>query len=63
MGGLGSGGAREGSGRKAMDGEPKKAISIRLPPWLLSLIRDEAERRDIPITQLITELLTKGLEL
>lgn len=62
MGGIGSGGTREGAGRKAADGEPRTKISVTLPTWLLSLIRDEADRRKLPTSQLITELLTKGLE-
>jgi len=61
MGGIGSGGAREGSGRKALDGERVK-ISVRLPKWVLDLIKSEAERRELSTSQLITELLTKGLE-
>lgn len=62
MGGIGSGGTREGAGRKTVDGEPRSKISVTLPTWLLSLIRDEADRRKLPTSQLITELLTKGLE-
>lgn len=61
MGGIGSGGAREGSGRKPLDGERVK-ISVRLPVWVLNLIKSEAERRQLSTSQLITELLTKGLE-
>lgn len=45
MGGIGSGGAREGAGRKTVDGEPRTKISVTLPTWLLNLIRDEADRR------------------
>ena len=62
MGGIGSGGAREGAGRKTMDGEPRTKISVTLPTWLLTLIRDEADRRKLSTSQLITEFLTKGLE-
>lgn len=62
MGGIGSGGAREGAGRKTQDGEPRTKISVTLPTWLLSLVRDEAGRRKISASQLITELVTKGLE-
>lgn len=62
MGGIGSGGAREGAGRKTQDGEPRTKISVTLPTWLLSLVRDEADRRIISASQLITELVTKGLE-
>ncbi len=62
MGGIGSGGAREGAGRKTVDGEPRTKISVTLPTWLLNLIRDEAARRKVSTTQLITEFLTKGLE-
>lgn len=62
MGGIGSGGAREGAGRKTVDGEPRTKISVTLPTWLLNLIRDEAARRKFSTSQLITEFLTKGLE-
>lgn len=62
MGGIGSGGAREGAGRKTIDGVPRTKISVTLPSWLLILIRDEADRRKISTSQLVTELLTKGLE-
>ena len=61
MGGIGSGGAREGAGRKTVDGEPRTKISVTLPTWLLNLIRDEAARRKVSTSQLITEFLTKGL--
>ncbi len=44
MGGIGSGGAREGAGRKTTDGEPRTKISVTLPTWLLSMVRDEADR-------------------
>lgn len=62
MGGIGSGGVREGAGRKTMDGEPRTKISLTLPTWLLNLIRDEADRRKVSTSQLITDFLTKGLE-
>lgn len=62
MGGIGSGGAREGAGRKTVDGEPRTKISVTLPTWLLNLIRDEAARRKVSTSKLITEFLTKGLE-
>ena len=62
MGGIGSGGAREGAGRKTIDGDPRTKISVTLPTWLLLMLRDEADRRKIPTSQLITELITKGLE-
>lgn len=61
MGGIGSGGAREGAGRKATDGTRTK-ISARIPVWLVDRIKDEAARRKVSISQLITEFLTKGLE-
>ncbi|MDE6277253.1 MAG: hypothetical protein K2M06_04010 [Muribaculaceae bacterium] len=61
MGGIGSGGAREGSGRKATDGARVK-ISVRVPEWLIKQLRAEAERRQLTDSQLIIELLTKGFE-
>lgn len=62
MGGIGTGGAREGVGRKTIDGELRNKISLTLPTWLLNLIRDEADRCKFSTSQLITEFLTKGLE-
>lgn len=62
MGGIGSGGPREGAGRKTIDGDPRTKISVTLPAWLLSMLRDEADRRRIPASGLITELIMKGLE-
>lgn len=62
MGGIGSGGAGKNAGRKPVDGMPKSKISISLPAWQLDLIKDEASRRRQPVSNLITELLTKGLE-
>lgn len=61
MGGIGSGGAREGAGRKATDGARAK-ISARIPMWLVDLIKDEAARRKVSTSQQINDLLTKGLE-
>lgn len=61
MGGIGSGGAREGAGRKATDGARVK-ISARIPAWLVDLIKDEADRRKVSTSQLITDFLTKGVE-
>lgn len=61
MGGIGSGGAREGAGRKTIDGSPRVRISITLPKWQLSQLHCEADRRGISTSGLITELLTKNL--
>lgn len=47
MGGIGSGVAREGAGRKTIDGDPRTKISVTLPTWLLSMLRAEADRRNI----------------
>lgn len=62
MGGIGSGGARRNAGRKAEDGQPRAKISLSIPSWLLDLIQTEARRKEIPVSALITELITKGLE-
>lgn len=62
MGGIGSGGARKNAGRKTADGTPRVKISITLPSWQLDLVRNEAERRHLPTSHMITELLLKGLE-
>ena len=61
MGGIGSGGAREGAGRKTIDGEPRSRISLTLPTWIVSEARDDAARRRISVSQYMTELITKGL--
>lgn len=62
MGGIGSGGARDGAGRKTTDGAPRTKVSVTLPTWLLSMIRDEADRQQRPVSNLITDLITKGIE-
>ena len=62
MGGIGSGGARKNAGRKPIDGEIRSKISVTLPMWQLDLVRGEAARLRLPVSNLITELITKGLE-
>lgn len=62
MGGLGSGGARKNAGRKSLDGEPRIKISVTLPAWQLEVVRAEAARQQHPVSNMITELITKGLE-
>ncbi|MCX4289092.1 MAG: hypothetical protein OSJ46_06270 [Duncaniella sp.] len=62
MGGIGSGGARKNAGRKPIDGEARAKISLTLPTWQLELVRNEAARLRLPVSSLITELITKGLE-
>lgn len=62
MGGFGSGGARENAGRKSLDGEPRIKISVALPASLFTLVRAEADRRQLPVSNIMSELLTKGLE-
>lgn len=62
MGGIGSGGSREGSGRRPVDGEPRSRISVTLPTWLLREIRKESERRDMSVSGYISELLERGIE-
>lgn len=62
MGGIGSGGARDGAGRKASDGTRTK-ISVRIPTWLADLIKDEARLRRVSTSQQLTEFLMKGVEL
>lgn len=61
MGGIGSGGPREGAGRKSAGGSKVK-ISARVPAWMLDLIKAEADRRRCTTSGIINELLTKGLE-
>lgn len=61
MGGIGSGGAREGAGRKALEGARVK-VSARIPAWIMELVLTEADRRRVSVSCMITELLTKGLK-
>lgn len=61
MGGIGSGGAREGAGRRATDGARTK-ISVRIPVWLVDLIKEEADHRRVSTSQQITDFLMKGVE-
>ena len=61
MGGIGSGGSREGSGRKCIDGEPRGRISVTLPGWLLVSIRKEAESQQMSASSYITEIIHKGI--
>ncbi|MDE6156923.1 MAG: hypothetical protein K2F78_02130 [Muribaculaceae bacterium] len=63
MGGIGSGGARDGAGRKMIDGEPRMKVSVTLPVSLVSFLRDRAMCSHISTSQLITELIKKGLSI
>ncbi len=63
MGGIGSGGARKNAGRRPMDGEPRVKISVSIPMWQLDLVKNEAARLRLPVSGMITDLITKGLEL
>lgn len=62
MGGIGSGGARDGAGRKTIDGERRGRISVSLPAEMLDGLREEGNRRGLPVSQVITELIRRGLE-
>ena len=62
MGGIGSGGARKNAGRKPIDGAARSKISLTLPTWQLELVRNEAARLRLPVSNFVTELITKGLE-
>lgn len=62
MGGYGSGGARKNAGRKPIDGTARSKISLTLPAWQLDLVKSEAYRLRLPVSNLITDLITKGLE-
>lgn len=62
MGGKGSGGAREGAGRKTQDGAPRVKITVTLPAWMVSTLRAESDRLRLPTSQVVTELIKKGLE-
>lgn len=62
MGGKGSGGAREGAGRKTQDGAPRVKITVTLPAWMVSTLRAESDHRRVPTSQVVTELIKKGLE-
>lgn len=62
MGGIGSGGARIGAGRKPEGGEPKEKITVRVPLWLADLIHGEAARRRTSVASIAAELIRKGAE-
>lgn len=62
MGGIGSGGPRDGAGRKTDDGQRRSRMTVTLPGWLALLVREESEARKVPASQLVTELLIKGIE-
>jgi hypothetical protein len=61
MGGIGSGGARDGAGRKPIDGVPRAKVSFSVPQYLIDQVRELAERQKISTSQLVTELLEKAL--
>lgn len=62
MGGTGSGGFREGAGRKSEDGAPRVRLSVTVPAWLADLVQGESVRQERPLSSYVTELLTKALE-
>lgn len=61
MGGIGSGGARDGAGRKPIDGTPRAKVSFSVPQWLIDQVRDEAARQKISTSQLLTDFIVKGM--
>lgn len=61
MGGIGSGGSRIGAGRKSIDGSPRVKISLTIPDWQDHLLRANAERRKVSVSQLVTDLIEKGM--
>lgn len=62
MGGFGSGGARKNAGRKPIDGRTRTKLSVSLPTWQLEQVKSEATRLRLPLSNLISELITKGLK-
>lgn len=63
MVGKGRGCLRESAERKTIYGEPRTRISVTLPTWIVSEIRDAAAKIRIPVSGQMTELLTKELGL
>lgn len=59
MGGIGSGGARKGAGRKP---EGKERVTLCLPDWLLSLARSESIRRGESLSAYLGGVMEKGME-
>lgn len=54
------GGKRDGAGRKPMGEQPKTAtIAIRTTEQTKQLIKDEAQKRGISISQMIEELIAE----
>ncbi|MGM9817168.1 MAG: hypothetical protein ACI304_08980 [Lepagella sp.] len=60
MGGYGSGGARKNAGRRPIDGELRYKISITLPKSQIERLRQESVQQNLSISNLISELITKG---
>lgn len=54
------GGKRDGAGRKPMGEQPKTAtIAIRTTEQTKQLIKDEAQKRGVSISQMIEDLITE----
>ena len=54
------GGRREGAGRKPMGEQPKTAtIAIRTTEQTKQLIKDEAKKRGVSISQMVEDLVTE----
>ena len=60
MGGIGSGGPRQGAGRKTIDAAPRCRVSLTLPEWMVGELRSEAELQRRPLSAVVTECLIKN---
>lgn len=59
MGGIGSGGARRGAGRKP---EGKERVTLCLPDWLLRMARHESHHQQRSLSAYLSEVMEKGME-
>lgn len=62
MGGIGSGGFRENSGRKCADGlAPQIRISVSLPSSLADRVQSRRVATGKPVSRIVAELIEKHL--
>ena len=61
MGGPGSGGARDGAGRPAIDSEVRERISLTLSPRLIRHLKQSAEQKRVSVSQLVADILENKL--
>jgi len=45
------------AGRPAIYGKPMKAIAVRLPAYMIAWLKEEAEREDLSVAEIIRDAL------